>query len=189
MTFKYHGILAKKPRPKNPYPGDLPADEAACDAWQERQRAEGAKLLRALFDAHDVELYDWRKLSLRLALAHVPAFTPRGHDGPKKKWDARTLAELWLDVSEYRWTQGRAGDSTRITQACRALAGRSPWAQRLRRGVKNPTEALRAHYNHADTRVVASILRERMLKEAMGLGLLAPAKSPPPKIARRKKSR
>jgi hypothetical protein len=132
VKFKYRGILAK------PMPSKHSGDPNEMN-----------KRWHALFDAHEVKYGHAYDLLWQLVIAHVRGFRVARRPGPQTTWDDGTLVKLYIAVQEYVAEREKPGQTITITQACRDLSVRDPWKSKLRGGRKNPTQALREHYNES----------------------------------------
>lgn len=158
--MRYSGFLGKK-RPYRKPPGSLASAETH-KAFVHNQVEETLAVSTALFAFHNVEPWDWRGLAVALARTHVPALSAeRAKRGPSLIWDELTRGLLRIEVDDY--INSRGGDVS-ITNACRIVARRKHWSERLRGG-KNPVEALRHQYNKAMPAVVRLIRKAKSWEE------------------------
>lgn len=146
--MKYTGTL-NKPIVSKPI-GLLSFDES-YQAELERIDGERAEKLPELFEAHGVEPGNWYRLSVALALEHVPGFKVIKPAGRPTEWEEFDKAEFRLDVDAFIINSGNTLPVTEAIQRARRL---DAW--------KSKTEAmkpaaLRKHYDMADMRMVKLI--------------------------------
>ncbi len=142
MVFKYSGDLVKPIEP--PVIGWLMQEEQIAEIErsivQEKNRRMGL-----LFDAHNIERWNWMALCFAMAKTHVPGFRmAKGRAGRLKKWGDYERAILVLAVEE---TGQKIGDAAKL------LVKQEPWKSMVKaaRGAKTLSD----EYTRADARWIA----------------------------------